>query len=236
MKIKTVFSLIAFFLLIFSCSKKPESAFSTNKAEYIAGQKISLTNQSKEAASIKWTLPDGSTATSNNADYLIPADFASGSLDIKLESYSKRKKKTDSETKTIDVIPQTYITITGTNTITKRFWEIKEGNSGGFQFWNNPDPNSNPCLLEGVGVLFSDMQAPAVGVYSIVPGISPPPSGKVCLFYYSGDCFTVNLKQSVSGTVNVEKINGRYHMSYTNLGTQTVGTTFSGEVFLPGGF
>ncbi len=110
-KLLIIFDLITFkkLLLIclatslFSCQKQPGADFTTDKAEYIAGEVVKLTNTSAEAATYKWTFPDGQTSTSENIEYTIAETQADATLAFNLEAFSKNGKKTDKASKSISV-------------------------------------------------------------------------------------------------------------------------------------
>ena len=90
-------------VLFTSCQKQPEASFTTDKNEYIAGETIKLMNTSTDAASYKWTFPDGTTGTVANYDYVTNATTPEGTLTFKLEAFSKNGKKDDETTNTVNI-------------------------------------------------------------------------------------------------------------------------------------
>ena len=93
----TIPVLIAIFLFGTTCKKttedkQPVSNFSFDKAEYIAGEIIRITNTSVDASSYTWTLPDGTTTKSKDLDYTTAANIGNANLNFKLEAYSKGGK------------------------------------------------------------------------------------------------------------------------------------------------
>lgn len=106
---KLVLTLI-FGVLFFNCAKQPNSNFSTDKTEYLAGETIILTNNSDDAVNYKWTLPDGQIITTTNAEFKLDPNMSDGNVTITLESYSKKNKKVSKSTKTIPIFASGQIT------------------------------------------------------------------------------------------------------------------------------
>lgn len=107
MKIKT---LIAISLMVFSfisCNKQPSADFTTDKYEYSSGETVKLTNNSKDAKSYKWILPDGQTSSQPNVNYIL-SDYSSQEvLTVKLQAISKKGNKISEASKSITVKPST---------------------------------------------------------------------------------------------------------------------------------
>ncbi len=101
----TTFMTLLFVITIVSCQQEPTARFVTDKSEYIAGETVHLTNTSSDGSSFQWTMPDGQTLNTNNADYLINVNDSFETLTFKLEAFSKNGKKTSSESKDVAVIP-----------------------------------------------------------------------------------------------------------------------------------
>lgn len=92
-------------LLMFSCVKQPVADFSISSSEYMAGDYVSLSNNSSDAKTYKWTFPDGTTSTSANPSYYVPSYYSPGSYTIKLEAINGSKK--DTREKSFSVIAST---------------------------------------------------------------------------------------------------------------------------------
>jgi hypothetical protein len=95
-------------VLLLTCSpKKPIADFVCDEFEYICGDVIHLTNKSKDAESVKWTLPDGHTTTEANVDYTIscvpnPVEL----LTFKLEAFNNSGENADMIEKTVTITPE----------------------------------------------------------------------------------------------------------------------------------
>jgi hypothetical protein len=98
----TIIEILA--LSMVSCQKQPVADFSTDKSEYNAGDTVFFTNKSLNAKSVIWTMPDGQTSTNPNLKfYTIYSGLNDGTLNFKLEAYSKNNKKTNEAIKTVKV-------------------------------------------------------------------------------------------------------------------------------------
>ena len=74
--------------------------------DFIIGDTIHLKNYSLDASSYVWTLPDGTYSSEKELDFIIPYSY--GSLNscyiVKLEAFSKNKKKSDENSLVFDVL------------------------------------------------------------------------------------------------------------------------------------
>ena len=86
-----------------SCNKQPDADFTTDKAEYIAGETIKLTNTSVDGVTYLWTTPDGQTATSQNLDFITNENSDDATLSFKLVAFSKKQKKDATMTHTVSL-------------------------------------------------------------------------------------------------------------------------------------
>lgn len=84
-----------------ACTKTPVAEFSASSTDAIPGQTVVFTNKSKDADSYIWTLPDGSTVTSENASFTFNERMDIGNTLIRLTAYSKNKKKSDDAVKNV---------------------------------------------------------------------------------------------------------------------------------------
>jgi PKD repeat protein len=100
---KQVILLFIFITTLVSCNKKPMADFSTDKAEYKAGETIQLTNSSVDAEKYKWTFPDGQTSIDKDAKYYLTKDLDDQELSIQLQAYSKNGELSDFATKLVKV-------------------------------------------------------------------------------------------------------------------------------------
>ncbi|NLA23389.1 MAG: hypothetical protein GX879_00315, partial [Bacteroidales bacterium] len=92
--------------LLYSCQNEPVASFTTDKAEYKAGENIVFTNTSSHAHYYEWTLPGGQIVNEENPSYKI-ADTLAGIIVFKLTAFSKDKKMSNTATKAINIIPKT---------------------------------------------------------------------------------------------------------------------------------
>jgi PKD repeat protein len=91
---------------------RPTAAFTFNKEIYASGEVIIATNTSTNAASVKWTLPDGTTSSENTLSYSTSATADNLALTFKLEAYSASGNKTDYIIKNVQVVlPSGRITV-----------------------------------------------------------------------------------------------------------------------------
>lgn len=99
--ILTIITLAA--ITLSACQKQPSAEFTTDKAEYTAGETVKLTNTSVDGKTYKWTLPDGQTSNAANVDYTLNENQSDATLSFKLEALSKNGKKTDEASKSVTV-------------------------------------------------------------------------------------------------------------------------------------
>ncbi|MES2836413.1 MAG: hypothetical protein V4667_02730 [Bacteroidota bacterium] len=100
--LKTIFVIISI-LLITSCQKELNTSFTTDKTEYYQGDTVNLTNTTENGNSYIWTMPDGQTVTTENANYIIDTKQKPGVVTFKLESFSKREKQRNTISHSINV-------------------------------------------------------------------------------------------------------------------------------------
>lgn len=126
-KALTLSCLLVFLSASFSqCHKKPTVGFNIDKGEYSAGEKVSITNYSKDVYRQDWSFYDanGYWSSSNDEipDYKIPLLNDDGIYTVKLIAYSKRDKKSSTLTKTFVVKTlRTSLAITCSNSAVKNF-------------------------------------------------------------------------------------------------------------------
>lgn len=101
-KVNTILIIAVLTALVFSsCQKQPQADFTTDKTTYVAGETVKLTNTSIDADHYKWTMPDGQTSTSADVDYTTNVNSAAGTLNFKLEAFSKNGNKTDEASRSV---------------------------------------------------------------------------------------------------------------------------------------
>jgi hypothetical protein len=116
MKLTSFLSLSALSLtLIFSASCKKDEApltetvptadFTFDKGEYTDGQTMVLTSNSTDAATLRWTTPEGTTGKGASFSYAIPRDGVDRNLNFRLEAISASGLKSDYIVKSVKVKP-----------------------------------------------------------------------------------------------------------------------------------
>ncbi|MBX3164908.1 MAG: hypothetical protein KF900_10555 [Bacteroidetes bacterium] len=109
----TVFA--ALLLMVNSCNKTktvkiegdaiPTADFTVGKSDYKGGETLVLTSSSSNVASLRWTLPDGTTAKSNSVSWLTDTAGHEQSFQFKLEAISENGTKSDYIVKNVKVNP-----------------------------------------------------------------------------------------------------------------------------------
>lgn len=85
---------------IYSCNKKPKSSFTLSKSECYVGETVQCTNTSTDALTNKWSVDGKETSTDKDLTY---TPTSVGSKAIKLQSYSKKEKKSSESIQTLVV-------------------------------------------------------------------------------------------------------------------------------------
>ena len=93
--------LSALTVLVFtSCQKQPKADFTMSKTECYVGETVTFTDKSIDAKSYKWSVDNIEKGTSTSVNYTTEE---SGVKIVKLETFSKNGKKSNSNTKTLTV-------------------------------------------------------------------------------------------------------------------------------------
>lgn len=87
--------------------KVPVADFNFSKSEYSSGETIELTNNSVDAETFRWTLPDGTTSKSKSISFVPPSSNLSQTFTFRLDAISKSGTKSDYVVKRITVKPPT---------------------------------------------------------------------------------------------------------------------------------
>ena len=162
MKTRQLFFYVAILMIgLTSCKKQPEADFTTDKASYIAGETIKLTNKTIDGVTYLWTMPDGQTATSKDVNYTTDVNENDGTLIFKLKAYSKKNKKMDETQQSVSLKAAKGDVI---------FWQITGSGFGTTTVTVNgltsvitvDSPSSPDCGTSGNAV-FNELK---VGIYS----------------------------------------------------------------------
>ena len=93
--------LSALTVLVFSsCQKQPKADFTMSKTECYVGESVTMTDKSVDAKSYKWSIDNIEKGTGSSVSYYAEN---SGVKVVKLETFSKNGKKSNSNTKTLTV-------------------------------------------------------------------------------------------------------------------------------------
>jgi len=103
LKLIPLLSLCMIFILT-GCQKQPKASYVADKTSYVAGETMYLTNTSIDADHYLWTLPDGQTLTSTDAQCILSPTMADGTISVELEAFSKNGSKHDIASQTFNVI------------------------------------------------------------------------------------------------------------------------------------
>jgi hypothetical protein len=90
--------------ILTGCQKQPKASYVADKTSYVAGETMYLTNTSIDADHYLWTLPDGQTLTSTDAQFILSPTRADGTISVELEAFSKNGSKYDIASQTFNVI------------------------------------------------------------------------------------------------------------------------------------
>lgn len=103
---KKLLSFAAAFLLISlsGCIKQPVACIDVSTTECYTDEVVSFTDCSTDAVSWEWSFSDGGYFTTQDVDYTFTS---SGSKTVQLKVYSKKDKKVDATTVTIQVTQAT---------------------------------------------------------------------------------------------------------------------------------
>lgn len=231
---------ILIFLLVqitISCNKKPSANFTTDKVEYIAGETVQFDNKSERGNDFVWTMPDGQTITTREAQYTIGSDMGFSTINFNLEAFSKHHKKNDSKSVSVEVIPHSFINLVGNTIICNHviYQHDYQNNLIGFNVYNDNNVDAPTCYQEEFWVLFKGNQFPLPGTYSLVPypySVALQ-NNEAVITFSKGPCEMPYEVHSVSGQLIVDIVNGRLHITFTNVPTQDTTVFLSGEVFVP---
>jgi hypothetical protein len=92
-----------FLFSFYSCQKRPEANFVSDKDSYIKGETIRIINTSNNSSKFKWTLPDGKRTNSVNVNYYIDSLNKDSVFYFRLKAYGIKKHVVSVKTKAIKV-------------------------------------------------------------------------------------------------------------------------------------
>ena len=208
------------------CDKEPTANFSVTKSEYIAGDTVHLLNTSANGYSFLWTLPNGTTSTSTNVDYLIDTSAGFTTLSFRLEASDKDGDK-NSFSKSVMVIPASVFSIdSGAN---YRPFDISPQTvNSGWVIIASIDGGSGPYVTHtSLGIYFAGITPPSAGTYIVQPVDSLLTTGQTSIYVHSGAAdWDLNFG-SISGQLEITITNGKVHAVFNNVVGKETGTFVS---------
>jgi hypothetical protein len=106
-----LFCIVLFFCIACSKDQNLIANFRTDRECYIAGDTVHLIDFSQKEEHVKWFFPDGTSATENITQYIIPKTDLAGKQLFLLEAISKNKKHFRIASKEVDVFPYAWFSI-----------------------------------------------------------------------------------------------------------------------------
>lgn len=123
-------SLIIFAILfLVSCQKQPTACFNTDSLEYISGDTIHISNNSINADKFEWYLFDSLVSEDKCPNIIIDKNTQFVDLDLRLEAFSKNKKKNSTASKILRIIPASIFGLKGINVFHPLNTHIDSNNS-----------------------------------------------------------------------------------------------------------
>ena len=234
--------IIGFLILlgIGGCDKEPTASFTTDKSEYIAGDVVHMTNTSTNGYSFLWTLPNGSTSTSSNVDYLIDTSAGFATLNFTLQASDKDGDK-NMVSKSVSVIPESYFLTD--NIITSYVSIYKPTNTKGSLSGNNwliyatVILDNNPVSYHSVSlsIYLPGPSAPtSAHSYSLQSNyniILPSDTASIYIEDYTPDAQWYY--HSVSGQLEITIENGMVHAVFNNIYSNIQNIEISGNIYCP---
>ncbi len=225
----STFLSLAIILTITGCASDPKASFISDKGAYNKGETIHLTNTSSDAYSYIWTMPDGSTLTSQNADYMIDTNQSFGNRTFTLQVFSKNGKKSNSVSNSIPVEIVAIIKDSaiewGTAINTKSpindlyIYSFSNGNNWILEFYNF-DYISELWEVTADVILPDSHPPTSSGYYSLQSDSSNLSNNSASVFMHSGNPdmgFIGQNCKSLSGTLAIYVNNGHIQAVYNNI-------------------
>lgn len=110
---KTIKSILIFSVtavVVLSCKKQPDAGFSVNDDTPVVGQTLTFTNNTIDGYRFEWSFGDGSTSFQENPTHTY---LSQGTYTVSLKAYSKKDKKEDQYSVTLNVDGTTAQKIAG---------------------------------------------------------------------------------------------------------------------------
>ena len=210
-----------------SCEKKPNASFKTDKEEYIAGQDVILINTSESGGSFEWILPGRRTSANKSSDFVIDINSGFDELSFTLVAKSKQHCKRNSVTKTIKVIPKSYITVTIVSPYAYGTFYSANINSSSTSSNYIIDMIYTTSPESGYTLRFYFMPGTSLpsGTYTLQNSSSSLAPFQACAWDF-GIYF-------VSGQLQVDYVNSKLHITFKDITDSTGNYKLTGEIYKP---
>ena len=106
---KKYFLFLFALLLLAACQKQPTANFNFDKSFYYAGETIHLTDASTNAHHWYWTMPDGTSSTNQNVDFVIDTNNLGGDKTFALTVTSDNGNRISTSSKNIEISQKIYV-------------------------------------------------------------------------------------------------------------------------------
>ncbi len=217
-------------LFVSACKKNPIVSFATDKTVYTAGQKVTLTNFTENGEDYVWTMPDGTTTNTENAEYIIDPALGFADLKFGLSAKAKNGCRHHSQNLTVNVIPQSwfvwssskYIAQTVSSDVNSSHYNVTASYAYPSQH------NSFASDIKSVWVNFPNNTAPPAGTYLLQATNASLASNTAFMEFVNRPYEATPYFEVVSGQIHVEYIRGTLHIYFTSSDTGP----FSGDLYL----
>ena len=217
--------LILLALLLFTaCQKQPTANFNTDKTLYYAGETVHLTDASTNAHHWYWTMPDGTTSTNQNVDYVIDTNDIGGDKTFSLTVTSNNGKKLATISKTVHTSMPIYASdffstnIASSVPLTKAVIQY----SNCFELFASQELQNYNI----VGIFLpGNISSITTGVYYLANSSATPLPGfgYVSVGYYKfaiPDAQQYDEYNSIAGQLNVNVTGNKIHVTYSSTKAQ----------------
>jgi hypothetical protein len=219
--------------LLLGCCKQPSASFTTDKTEYYQGETVHLTNTSSDGKSFRWTMPDGSTQESVNADFEIDLNDHDATKSFKLNAYASMKSKQSEAIKSVTInqaiLESDYFALENVGVLSQHYSPQKKSSFFDYdskKWLITGYVNLNSGYYSSLILSFLGSDRPAVGIYTVQPNALLLKVDQVVVSINSGRIETDKSYGANSGVVQVlEADNGKQRYTLSNLDASTHGTT-----------
>ncbi len=225
-------------ILFYSCEKKASADFETDKTEYMAGEIVKLTNKSTSGNTFEWIMPNGEKATTKDAEYIIPFNTGFDEVSFNLTTKSKGHCIRNSKTLTVNVMPGSWwmetSTITSLSTTYVPYLITGSDDLSNYKILATFRSTSPSGAFSSLNVYFPSGSIPAAGSYTLQSskiGLLP----NTAFINLSGGAInSPNFSTDyITGQIQVEYVNNKLHVFFTDIFTSTGGFKLSADIYKP---